>query len=617
MFQNEERNSNIIGNKEDNNSYNEDYEKGYSNKPHQSNNPNNINSNINNNSQVTSQQQQQAKLKQQKDNQRFNIIVRIRPQVEHDTVELTTEDELRHCIFKQGQNQILLNNEKTDNEYKIMFDYVFDENDNQETLYNAFGDKLLKDIFRGYNGTIMAYGQTGSGKTYTMFGPSIFENQGKVDTRKNDPENGIVQRAIKQIFEYKNQNKNNNVKISVSFMQIYLNQITDLLDENSVVMFTANKPEFPSTNRPKFRLGKESKDLRIEKSLKIRHDKDGKIIVEGLQVKEVKDENDLFLLIEGGIVLRKTAETIMNKISSRSHAILQITIEQRWCQRINNNSNGETVDNIHKIKGVLTIVDLAGSESISRTGSEGIHQDEAKEINKSISALGRVIESLSRHSKYLDMKGLNEKNSDFQRNYYGSNEYIPYRDSRLTEILSEFLGGNSKTYIIANVSPFAANYEETYSTLQFARRAMVIHTYAKKNEKISTKKFNKDQENSVNNLGFINNNNQTLNNNQKKNKVGNNNNLSGIGNTSGYGIGGYRNKSVASNGYNKYFGIDKNYNNKEQEGIEKKKEDYQAIAKKFYSIILYLQEELGQLTLQNYKLEQENNFLKDQLKNID
>jgi hypothetical protein len=121
----------------------------------------------------------------------------------------------------------------------------------------------------------------------------------------------------------------------------------------------------------------------------------------------------------------------------------------------------------------------------------------------------------------------------------------------------------------------------------------------------------------VKNLGFKKKNNKTINNNQKKNKVGNNNNLSGIGNTSGYGIGGYRNKSVASNGYNKYFGIDKNYNNKEQEGIEKKKEDYQAIAKKFYSIILYLQEELGQLTLQNYKLEQENNFLKDQLKNID
>ena len=607
MYQNAGKNdSNIMGNKDDDN---EDYEKGYSANQHQSNNQNNLNPNLNNNSQTISQQQQQAKLKQQKDNQRFNIIVRIRPQVEHDTVELTTDDELRRCIFKQGQNKILLNNEKTDNKYEMMFDLVFDENDNQETLYNAFGDKLLKDIFRGYNGTIMAYGQTGSGKTYTMFGRSLLENPTGVNTGTYATEKGIVQRAVKQIFEYKNQNKDRkDVTIYVSFMQIYLNQITDLLDEKSDVIFTANKP--------KFRIGKESKNLSIENSLKIGHDKDGKIYVKNLTFKEVNDETKLLILIENGITFRKTAETIMNKISSRSHAILQITVRQMWKERIKNNSNGETVENFHKIKGVLTIVDLAGSESVSRTGSEGINQDEAKEINKSISALGRVIESLSRHSQYLDMKGLNEKNSDIQRNNFGSKVYISYRDSRLTEILSECLGGNSKTYIIANVSPFAANCEETYSTLQFARRAMVIRTSAKKNEKISTKKFNKDQENSVSNLGYINNNSRVMNNNQKKSIAGNNNNLSGIGNISGYGVGGYRNKSIASNGFNKFYGIDKNYNNKEQEGIEGKKEDYQAIAKKFYSIILHLQEELGKLTVQNYTLEQENNYLKEQLKNI-
>ena len=610
MHQNEERNSSALGNKEDENSY-EDDEKGYSPKQHQYNNQNNVSQNINNNSQVISQQQQQAKLKQQKDNQRFNIIVRIRPQVEHDTVELTTEDELRHCIFKQGQNTILLNKEKTDNEYKMMFDYVFDENDNQEALYNAFGDKLLKDIFRGYNGTIMAYGQTGSGKTYTMFGRSLLEDQRLENMRENDPENGIVQRAVRQIFEYKEQNRDKkDISIYVSFIQIYLNQITDLLDEKSDVIMTAKKRDF--------KLKKESKDLRIENSLKLGLDKNGKIVVKNLITKKVEDQKSLTLLIVRGITFRKTAETIMNKISSRSHAILQITVRQMWTERIKNSSNGETVENQHKIKGILTIVDLAGSESVSRTGSEGINQDEAKEINKSISALGRVIESLSKHSKYLDMKGLNEKSSNNQRNNYGSNAYISYRDSKLTEILSECLGGNSKTYIIANVSPFAANCEETYSTLQFARRAMIIPTSAKKNEKISTKKFNKDQEN-VSNLGYGNNNSQIINNNQKKSVAGNNNNnnLGGVGNTSGYGIGGYRNKNAANNGYNKYFGIDNNYNNKEQERLEKKKEDYQAIAKKFYSIILHLQEELGKLTVHNYKLEQENNFLREQLKNID
>ena len=614
MYQNSRRNdSNIINNKDnEDNYYNDDYDKNYTANPHQLNNNNNVGQNLNNNNNNLASQQQQSKLKQQqqKDNQRFNIVVRIRPQVEHDSVELTTPDELRHCIFKQGQNKVLLNNEKTDNKYEMTFDHVFDENDNQETLYNAFGEKLLKDIFRGYNGTIMAYGQTGSGKTYTMFGRSLLENPRTVDTGTYAAEKGIVQRAVKQIFEYKNQNKDRkDVTVYVSFMQIYLNQITDLLDEKSDVVFTSKKQ--------KFRIGKESKNLSIENSLKISRE-NGKIIVKDLKVKEVNDETKLLLYIENGITFRKTAETIMNKISSRSHAILQITVRQMWKERIKNNSNGETVENFHKIRGVLTIVDLAGSESISRTGSEGLNQDEAKEINKSISALGRVIESLSRHSQYIDMKGLNEKNTEIKGNNYGSKVYVSYRDSKLTEILSEYLGGNSKTYIIANVSPFAANCEETYSTLQFARRAMVIRTSAKKNEKISTKKFNKDQENSMSNLGFLNNNSQIMNNSTKKSNAGNNNNLSGLGNVSGFGGGGYRNKSIGSNGFNKFYGMDKNYNNKEQEkDIEGKTEDYQAIAKKFYSIILHLQEELGKLMVQNYTLEQENNFLKDQLKNMD
>ena len=152
MYQNAGRKES--NNKDEDNYYNEDlYEKEYS--PNQQSNINN-NQNLNNNN----QQQNQANHNKAKDNQRFNIIVRIRPQVEYDSVELTTPEELRHCVFKQGQNKVLLNNEKNDNKYEMMFDYVFDENDDQETIYNSFGEKLLKDIFRGYNGTIMAYGQT-------------------------------------------------------------------------------------------------------------------------------------------------------------------------------------------------------------------------------------------------------------------------------------------------------------------------------------------------------------------------------------------------------------------------------------------------------------------------
>ena len=584
------------------------------NKPGLNNDEDNlIQSNPNNNLQSSSnpndpynQDQQNRK----KENQRFNIIVRIRPEVEHDKIELTTEDELRTCIYKQNSNKVILTNEKTDNRYEMQFDYVFDEKDNQEIIFNTFGEKLMNDIFRGYNGTVMAYGQTGSGKTYTMFGKSMMKNG--TFNKIFDSEKGIVQRAINRIFEYREQKKDvKQINIYVSFMQIYLNQITDLLNEENQVLFVKDK-EDEDFKKKKFKLGKDSKNLTIENSLKIGHNKDGKIYVKGLSVKEAENKNRLVALIEHGLEVRRTAETIMNKMSSRSHVILQITVKQLWMEKRKNNSTEEITKITHRLKGVLTFVDLAGSESLSRTGSEGLNQDEAKEINKSISALGRVIESLSRQSQYIDMDGLNEKKEVKNRNNFGSKKYVSYRDSKLTEILSECLGGNSKTYIVANVSPFAANCEETYSTLQFASRAKIIRTAAKKNEKIISKKYDKDHKENENDKIFenINENNNLINNNKKgsgKNSI----NL----NKFGLGIAPNREKDMLRSQFSKFFLNEANF--KEEEKImEGKKEDYQNIAEKFYSIILHLQEELGKITVQNYTLEQENNFLKEQLRNI-
>lgn len=584
------------------------------NKPGLNNDEDNlIQSNPNNNLQSSSnpndpnnQDQQNRK----KENQRFNIIVRIRPEVEHDKIELTTEDELRTCIYKQNSNKVILTNEKTDNRYEMQFDYVFDEKDNQEIIFNTFGEKLMNDIFRGYNGTVMAYGQTGSGKTYTMFGKSMMKNG--TFNKIFDSEKGIVQRAINRIFEYREQKKDvKQINIYVSFMQIYLNQITDLLNEENQVLFVKDK-EDEDFKKKKFKLGKDSKNLTIENSLKIGHNKDGKIYVKGLSVKEAENKNRLVALIEHGLEVRRTAETIMNKMSSRSHVILQITVKQLWMEKRKNNSTEEITKITHRLKGVLTFVDLAGSESLSRTGSEGLNQDEAKEINKSISALGRVIESLSRQSQYIDMDGLNEKKEVKNRNNFGSKKYVSYRDSKLTEILSECLGGNSKTYIVANVSPFAANCEETYSTLQFASRAKIIRTAAKKNEKIISKKYDKDHQENENDkiLENINENNNLINNNKKgsgKNSI----NL----NKFGLGIAPNREKDMLRSQFSKFFLNEANF--KEEEKImEGKKEDYQNIAEKFYSIILHLQEELGKITVQNYTLEQENNFLKEQLRNI-
>ena len=577
------------------------------NKPGLNNDEDNLNNIQSSNQNIQNQQEQQNLRK--KESQRFNIIVRIRPEVEHDKVELTTEDELRTCIYKQSPNKVILTNEKTDNKYEMEFDYVFDEKDNQEVIFNTFGEKLMNDIFRGYNGTVMAYGQTGSGKTYTMFGGSMMKdgNFNKIF----DSEKGIVHRAINRIFEYREQKKDmKQIHIYVSFMQIYLNQITDLLNDENQVLFVKDKKD-EDFNKIKFKLGKESKNLTIENSLKIGHNKDGKMFVKGLSVKEAKNKSELIALIEHGLEVRRTAETIMNKMSSRSHVILEITVKQFFVEKRKSTTTDEITKITHRLKGVLTFVDLAGSESLSRTGSEGLNQDEAKEINKSISALGRVIESLSRQSQYIDMDGLNEKKEVKNRNNFGSKKYVSYRDSKLTEILSECLGGNSKTYIVANVSPFAANCDETYSTLQFASRAKIIKTAAKKNEKISSKKYDKEQQDENDKI-YENNNN--INNNINGNKKGNGKNINSI-NKIGIGINGNKDRDLIRSQFSKFFLNDANF--KEEEKImEGKKEDYQNIAEKFYSIILHLQEELGKITVQNYTLEQENNFLKEQLRNI-
>ena len=137
------------------------------------------------------------------ESQRFNILIRIRPQIPHDLVELTTEEELKPCVFKKNEKKLILRNEKSDNDYEMTFDHVMNESSDQIAIYQAFGDKLIRDVFKGYNGTIMAYGQTGSGKSYTVFGKGTNE----VDKSSYEANKGIVQRAVKQIFDYKEANK--------------------------------------------------------------------------------------------------------------------------------------------------------------------------------------------------------------------------------------------------------------------------------------------------------------------------------------------------------------------------------------------------------------------------
>jgi hypothetical protein len=162
----------------------------------------------------------------------------------------------------------------------------------------------------------------------------------------------------------------------------------------------------------------------------------------------------------------------MNKNSSRSHAVLQVFVEQRWTDEEEEKGKKGAVKKRHHRKALLTIVDLAGSERLSKTGSEGMRLQEAKNINKSIAALSNCISVLASE------KSLN---------------HVPFRDSKLTRLLTDSLGGNSKTTICACIGPSLDNYEESYSTLLFATRAMSVRTYVKMNEKVEYKVLEGDK----------------------------------------------------------------------------------------------------------------------------
>lgn len=514
-------------------------------------------------------------------NQYFNVILRVRPIIENDKQELRLEEEYKPCIFKKDEAKVLLKRDKTDDRYEITYDKILDESTDQKTLYDTFGEKMVSEVINGYNGTIMTYGQTGSGKSYTIFGKGIFTEESEDEYEQNM---GIVQRAVRQIFEYKKANmKKKKIEIKVAFFQVYLNQISDLLDQN-------NQGSILASAKQTFHVGKEMKNLNLENGLKLFHDKNN-VYVKELIVEDVKEENELMAKIADGTRGRVTANTILNQTSSRSHAIIQILVEQQWIEKMQQDESSDITKKRHKLQGLLTIIDLAGSENVSRTGSEGINQDEAKEINKSIYALGRVIEALAKNS-----------------------QHAPYRDSILTEILSGCLGGNAKTVICACVSPCNANFEETYSTLQFASRAKVIKTAAKKNEKIDTKKMDKDKDgnkgtNSSNGIikeldGRIRENRNHYNESkQDVHKLFND-------------IKSQINEAKRGRSVDGIFRRRKDSEFSVGKGNVSAKEDYIGITRKFHSIIVHLQEELGKLIVKNYTLEEENALLKEQMNHL-
>lgn len=295
---------------------------------------------------------------------------------------------------------------------------------------------LVDALFHGYNATVLAYGQTGSGKTYTM----------GTNYNGEDSCGGIIPQVVQTIFRKVDRLKETTeFLVRVSFIEIFKEEVYDLLDPNANASLRA---EAGSS------LAKTAIPSRVP--IQIRETTTGGITLAGVTEAEVRSKEEMASYLTRGSLARATGSTNMNSQSSRSHAIFTILMEQK--KTSNGAINTELSDDILSAK--LHLVDLAGSERAKRTGADGLRFKEGVHINRGLLALGNVISALG----------------DEKRRKEGG--HVPYRDSKLTRLLQDSLGGNSKTAMIACISPADTNAEETINTLKYANRARNIQNKA-------------------------------------------------------------------------------------------------------------------------------------------
>ena len=400
--------------------------------------------------------------------EKIKVLVRIRPFLQNENTSNTG-------LNIDSDNTQKIEISKSLKRFEATFDRVLSQSSTQKDVFN-FVKPCVKLIKQGINCTILAYGQTGSGKTYTMFGGewAMNDKSNDYDQRKNfnkdkynfilneelmiDPfskTNGIIPNLIMNLFQtYSN---DNNIIITCSYIQIYNEKVYDLLvDEDEVI---EQKNIFDLTTG----VGRQTNDKPIkQKPLKIKYDRKNGVTLEG--VHEIRTPNfyDIFELLRQGEINRKIRQTKRNEMSSRSHTIFIINIQN------------EKLNVVSKIK----LCDLAGSERYdSRESYKKLHFDEMVNINKSLLVLGNVIHALGNNSN-------NSLSMTENKNKKPKKIFAPYKDSKLTQILEDSLGGNSVTYLLATISPCDENFEETISTLKFADRAHSIMT------KVSMNKLN-------------------------------------------------------------------------------------------------------------------------------
>jgi len=341
------------------------------------------------------------------------VVVRCRPLDEKERVDC--RESIVKVNVETGSVEVTNPKQPAKVNKGFTFDTVYDESSTQKMVYDETAFPLVESVLEGFNGTIFAYGQTGCGKTWTMVGDESSEE-----------ERGIIPNSFEHIFNtiklrhasaseesLSSQGSGCEFLVRASFLEIYQEEIRDLMSNDA------------------------------KKKLELKESPDHGVFVKDLKYEVVDNRAQIEQVLRKGTVNRATAQTAMNSESSRSHSIFQIVIEMNEVDE-----QGES----HIRVGKLNLVDLAGSERQTKTGSSGDRLKEGCKINLSLSALGNVISSLA------DGKG----------------RHVPYRDSKLTRLLQDSLGGNTKTVMISAIGPADYNYEETISTLRYANRAKNI-----------------------------------------------------------------------------------------------------------------------------------------------
>uniref|UniRef100_A0A8C2FU80 Kinesin family member 11 n=1 Tax=Cyprinus carpio TaxID=7962 RepID=A0A8C2FU80_CYPCA len=367
--------------------------------------------------------------KKEEKGRNIQVVVRCRP---FNTVERKSAS---HTVVECDQNRkevMVRTGGATDKAARktYTFDMVFGPSAKQIEVYRSVVCPILDEVIMGYNCTVFAYGQTGTGKTFTMEGE---RSPNEEFTWEEDPLAGIIPRTLHQIFEKLSSN-GTEFSVKVSLLEIYNEELFDLLSPAPDVTERLQLFDDPRNKRG--------------------------VTIKGLEEITVHNKDEVYQILERGAAKRKTASTLMNAYSSRSHSVFSVTIHMKEI----------TLDGEELVKiGKLNLVDLAGSENIGRSGAVDKRAREAGNINQSLLTLGRVIKALVERGPH-----------------------VPYRESKLTRILQDSLGGRTKTSIIATVSPASINLEETLSTLDYANRAKSIMNKPEVNQKLTKRTLIKE-----------------------------------------------------------------------------------------------------------------------------